>query len=58
MKERMKAVLERTQETLIRHLEDLNDQVEQAGGRIKNHMVVDGIKDSVKTLRCLKELMV
>ena len=58
MKERMKAVLERTQETLIRHLEDLNDQVEQDGGRIKDHMVVDGIKDSVKTLRCLKELMV
>jgi hypothetical protein len=51
-------VLERTQETLIRHLEDLNDQVEQAGGRIKDHMVVDGIKDSVETLRRLKELMV
>jgi len=48
MKERMKEVLERTQENLCRHLEDLNDQIDQDGGRIK---------DSVKTLRCIKELM-
>ena len=57
MTERMKAVLERTEKTLCRHLEDLNDQVERDGGRIKDHMTLDGIKDSVKTLRCLKELM-
>jgi len=57
MKERMKEVLERTQENLCRHLEDLNDQIDQDGGRIKDHMVVDGIKDSIKTLRCIKELM-
>lgn len=57
MDDRMKEVLERTKKTLCRHLEDLNDQVEQDGGRIKYHMVLDGIKDSVKTLRCLKELM-
>lgn len=57
MDERMKEALERTQKTLCRHLEDLNDQVEQDGGRIKDHMVLDGIKDSVKSLRCIKELM-
>ena len=57
MTERMKAVLERTEKTLCRHLEDLNDQVDQDGGRIKDHMTLDGIKDSVKTLKCLKELM-
>ena len=57
MKERMKEVLERTQENLCRHLEDLNDQIDQDGGRIKDHMVVDGIKDSVKTLRCIQALM-
>lgn len=57
MNERVKMVLERTEKTLCRHLEDLNDQVEQDGGRIKDHMVLDGIKDSVKTLRCIKELM-
>lgn len=57
MTDRMKAVLERTEKTLCRHLEDLNDQVDQDGGRIKDHMVLDGIKDSVKSLCCIKELM-
>lgn len=57
MDERMKEALERTQKTLCRHLEDLNDQVDQDGGRIKDHMVLDGIKDSVKSLHCIKELM-
>jgi hypothetical protein len=57
MNERMKMVLERTEKTLCRHLEDLNDQVEQDGGRIKDNMVLDGIKDSVKTLYRIKELM-
>jgi hypothetical protein len=57
MTERMKTVLERTENTLCRHLEDLNDQIEKDGGRIKDHMSLDGIKDSVKTLRCIKELM-
>lgn len=55
--ERMKEALERTEKTLCRHLEDLNDQVDQDGGRIKDHMVLDGIKDVVKSLRCLKDLM-
>lgn len=57
MNERVKMVLERTEKTLCRHLEDLNDQVEQDGGRIKDHIVLDGIKDSVKTLYRIKELM-
>lgn len=57
MTDRMKAVLERTEKTLCRHLEDLNDQVDQDGGRIKDHMVLDGIKDVLKSVRCLMELM-
>ena len=57
MNDRMKAVLERTEKTLCRHLEDLNDQVDQDGGRIKDHMVLDGIKDVLKSVRCLKEIM-
>lgn len=57
MDEHMKEVFERTKRTLCRHLEDLNDQVEQDGGRIKDHMVLDGIKDSVKSLYRLNELM-
>ena len=57
MTDRMKAVLERTEKTLCRHLEDLNDQIDQDGGRIKDHMVLDGIKDVLKSVRCLMELM-
>ena len=57
MTERMKTVLERTEKTLCRHLEDLNDQVDQDGGRIKDHMVLDGIKDVLKSVRCLTEIM-
>ena len=56
MDERMKKVLERTKETLTRHLEDLNDQADVNNGRIKDHMVLDGIKDSLKSVRCCLEL--
>lgn len=57
MTDRMKAVLERTEKTLCRHLEDLNDEVEQDGGRIANHMTLDGIKDVLKSVRYLMEIM-
>lgn len=57
MDERMKKALERTKETLTRHLEDLNDQVDVNNGRIKDHMVLDGIKDSLKGVRCCLELV-
>ena len=56
MDERTMEVLERTRKTLTRHLEDLNDQVDQDGGRIKDHMVLDGIKDAVKSLKCIHVL--
>ena len=56
MEERLKKVLERTKETLTRHLEDINDQVDVNNGRIKDHMVLDGIKDSLKGVRCCLEL--
>ena len=55
--ERMKEALERTKKTLCRHLEDLNDQVDQDGGRIKDHMVLDGLKDCVKALKDIKKIM-
>ena len=57
MNARTKEALMRTQEHLVRHLEDLNDQSDGDGERIKDHMVVDGLKDSVKTLRCLHEML-
>lgn len=57
MDARMKEALCRTKKHLVRHLEDLNDEIDQADGRIKDHMVVDGLKDCAKTLRCIKELL-
>ena len=50
MNAREKEALMRTHENLVRHLEDLNDEIDQNGGRIKDHMDLDGIKDAVKTL--------
>lgn len=57
MDEKMKKVLKRTQCMLVRHLEDLNDEVEQDGGRIKDHMVLDGTKDALKSLHIIDKLM-
>ena len=57
MDEREKKVLERTHETLCRHLEDINDAVDRNGGRIEDHMDLDGIKDSLKGLKYCHELM-
>ena len=57
MDERTMEALERTKKHLVRHLEDLNDEIDQANGRIENHMVLDGLKDCAKTLRCIGELM-
>lgn len=57
MTDKMKKVLERTEETLCRHLEDLNDQVDADGGRMKDHKVLDGIKDALKSLWYKKEIM-
>ena len=51
--ERMKVVLERTEKTLCKHLESLNDEVER-DGCIEDHMTLDGIKDCVKTLKLIK----
>lgn len=51
MDEKTMKELERTENTLRRHLEDLNDQVEANNERIKDHMTLDGIKDCLKALK-------
>lgn len=56
MTEKMIEVLKRTENTLCSHLVDLNDQVELEG-HIKNPVVLDGFKDTVKSLKCIKELL-
>jgi hypothetical protein len=57
MDARMDEVLERTGKTLCRHLEDLNDEVENDGGRIKDHMVLDGFKDALKCLWYMSKIV-
>lgn len=49
-------LFERTKCTLLRHLQDLNDQAEAEGGRIRDPEVLDGLKDCVRTLRWLREM--
>ena len=48
MDERTKKAFERTRNNAVRHLEDLNDVIDMDGGRIKDHMTLDGLKDAVK----------
>lgn len=48
MDERTKKALLRTHDNAVRHLEDLNDLIDKNGGRIKDHMTLDGMKDAVK----------
>ena len=55
--ERTRVALMRTHGNLVRHLEDLNDEIDQCGGRLKNHMVLDGFKDTVKTLCRIEDLL-
>ena len=57
MTEKMKHELERAESVLCRHLEDLNDMVEQDGGRIKHHMTLDAYKDCLKSLKNYAEIM-
>ena len=57
MTDKIKQELERAEAVLCRHIEDLNDQVEQDGGRIKHHMTLDAYKDCTKSLKNIGEIM-
>lgn len=54
--EEKRMTLESTENVLYCHLQDLNDEVEQSGGHVRDHMIIDGYKDVVKTLKNLKVL--
>lgn len=56
MDETEKKVLARTKENLLRNLDAINGHVEQDGFPVEDHMVVDDIKDCVKSLRCIHEM--
>lgn len=49
-------LFERTRCKILRHLQNLNGQVSEDGGRIRDPEVLDGIKDCVRTLHWLSEV--
>lgn len=57
MTDKMKHELDRAENVLCRHLEDLNDMVDQDGGRIKKHETLDAYKDCLKSIKCHGEIM-
>jgi hypothetical protein len=57
MTEKTKETLERTERALCMHLDVLDGEIERAGGDVKNHMVIDGVKDAVKSIRNIHETM-
>lgn len=50
-----KQLMERTENVLHRHLDDLVSEAEKDGG-IRKHMTLDGIKDVLKCLRYIGEM--
>jgi hypothetical protein len=55
--ERMTEALERTKMAMVRHLEDLNDEVDAKGGRISCPKVLSGMKDAVDCLMDINGMM-
>ena len=51
-----KTTLLRTKQNVLQNLERINAAVENSDFPMQDHMVFDDIKDSVKILKCLKEL--
>lgn len=49
--------LYRARDALRRHLEDLEDEVDMDGGRIRDPRVLDGIRDAVGGLKCLEGML-
>lgn len=57
MTEETKKTLERTERALCMHLDVLDEQIERAEGDVKDHMVIDGVKDAVKSIKNIHETM-
>lgn len=57
MTEKLKETLERTERALCMHLEVLDGDVERTEGHVKDHMVIDGIKDCTTALKNIKKVM-
>lgn len=57
MEDHEQKTLSRTKENLLKNLDKINDFVEANGFPIEDHMILDDIKDSVKSLVGIKECM-
>lgn len=57
MTEKTKETLERTERALCMHLDVLDGEIEMAEGDVKDHMVIDGVKDAVKGIKDIQETM-
>lgn len=57
MTEKTKKTLERTEMALCMHLEVLDEEIERANGDVKDHMIIDGVKDAVKSIKNIQETM-
>jgi len=57
MEECEKNVLIRTKQNLLRNLESINDAIESSILPLGDHMVLDDIKDTLKGVKCINELL-
>jgi len=57
MDENEKTTLIRTKLNLLHNLECVNDAIDSSVLPLGDHMVLDDIKDTLKGLKCIKELL-
>lgn len=57
MDENEKNILIRTKLNLLHNLDCINDAVESSVLPLGDHMVIDDVKDTLKGLKCIKELI-
>lgn len=57
MTDKEKETLLRTKRNVLDNLDSINDVVEANGFPIDDHMILDDIKDSIKILRGVREIV-
>ena len=57
MEENEKTTLIRTKQNLLRNLEGINDAIESSILPLGDHMILDDVKDTVKALKDIKEIL-
>ena len=57
MDEFEKTTLLRTKHNVLKNLDRINDAIESSETPIQDHMVLDDIKDSLKSLKCVRDIL-